>query len=134
MKALVYHGPGESAWQDVPDPAIVDATDAVVRVDCTTICGSDLHILKGDLPEVSQGRILGHEAVGTVEAVGAAVAGAATRTSRSPSSQAGQASPGPVAATAGARAGWATRTSPCRAASIITRYISRRKSPTSRMR
>src|ERR1700678_4446570 len=73
MKALVYHGPGESAWQDVPDPAIVDATDAVIRVDCTTICGSDLHILKGDVPEVTAGRILGHEAVGTVDSVGSAV-------------------------------------------------------------
>ena len=73
MKALVYHGPGKAAWEEVPDPEIVDATDAVVRVDCTTICGSDLHILKGDLPEVSDGRILGHEAVGTVETVGAGV-------------------------------------------------------------
>ena len=73
MKALVYHGPNDKSWDDVPDPALVDDTDAIVRVDATTICGSDLHILKGDLPEVTPGRILGHEAVGTVEAVGAAV-------------------------------------------------------------
>ncbi len=73
MKALVYHGPNDKSWDDVPDPALIDSTDAIVHVDATTICGSDLHILKGDLPEVETGRILGHEAVGTVESVGAAV-------------------------------------------------------------
>ncbi len=73
MKALVYHGPNDMSWDEVPDPELVDETDAVVSVDATTICGSDLHILKGHLPEVTAGRILGHEAVGTVEAVGAAV-------------------------------------------------------------
>ncbi|GAA0319102.1 zinc-dependent alcohol dehydrogenase family protein [Actinoallomurus spadix] len=73
MRALVYHGPGRKAWEDVPDPRIVDDTDAVVRVDAVTICGTDLHILKGDVPEVTPGRILGHEAVGTIEAVGAGV-------------------------------------------------------------
>jgi alcohol dehydrogenase len=72
MKALVYHGPNDKSWEEVPDPTLIDDTDAVVRVDATTICGSDLHILKGDLPEVTPGRILGHEAVGTVEAVGTA--------------------------------------------------------------
>ena len=71
MKALVYHGPGVKAWEEVPKPRLIDDTDAIVRVDATTICGSDLHILKGDVPEVTDGRILGHEAVGTVEAVGA---------------------------------------------------------------
>ena len=70
MKALVYKGPGSKAWEDVPNPTIQADTDAIVRVDCTTICGSDLHILKGDVPEVTEGRILGHEAVGTVESVG----------------------------------------------------------------
>jgi alcohol dehydrogenase len=73
MKALVYHGPGRKAWEDVPDPVIIDDTDAIVRVDAVTICGTDLHILKGDVPAVTDGRILGHEAVGTVEAVGAGV-------------------------------------------------------------
>jgi alcohol dehydrogenase len=73
MKALVYRGPNAKSWDDVPDPALIDDTDAIVRVDATTICGSDLHILKGELPEVTAGRILGHEAVGTVEQVGAAV-------------------------------------------------------------
>ena len=73
MKALVYHGPNEKSWDEVPDPKMIDPTDAVVVVDATTICGSDLHILKGDLPEVTPGRILGHEAVGTVEEVGSAV-------------------------------------------------------------
>ena len=67
MRALVYHGPGEKAWEDVPNPQLVDDTDAIVRVDAVTICGSDLHILKGDVPAVTPGRILGHEAVGTVE-------------------------------------------------------------------
>jgi alcohol dehydrogenase len=73
MKALVYHGPGEKNWEDVPDPKLEADTDAIVRVDTTTICGTDLHILKGDTPEVTAGRILGHEAVGTVEAVGSGV-------------------------------------------------------------
>ena len=73
MRAIVYHGPGNKAWEEVPDPEIVDETDAIVRVDTTTICGTDLHILKGDVPAVTDGRILGHEAVGTVEKVGAAV-------------------------------------------------------------
>ena len=73
MKALVYNGPKRRAWQDVATPTIQDSTDAIVRVDCTTICGSDLHILKGDVPEVTEGRVLGHEAVGTVEAIGSAV-------------------------------------------------------------
>jgi len=70
MKALVYHGPGLKAWEDVADPVILDETDAIVRVEATTICGTDLHILKGDVPAVTDGRILGHEAVGTVVAVG----------------------------------------------------------------
>ena len=73
MHALVYHGPGQKAWEEVPKPVLIDDTDAIVRVDATTICGSDLHILKGDVPEVTAGRILGHEAVGTVEAVGSSV-------------------------------------------------------------
>ena len=73
MKALVYHGSGHKTWTQVPMPEIVDARDAIVRVDVTTICGTDLHILKGDVPEVSAGRVLGHEAVGTVESVGAGV-------------------------------------------------------------
>ena len=73
MHALVYHGPGKMAWESVPDPSIIDATDAIVRIDSSTICGTDLHILKGDTPEVEAGRVLGHEAVGTVVEVGAAV-------------------------------------------------------------
>jgi alcohol dehydrogenase len=75
MKALVYSGPGRKDWRDVPDPAIQDPTDAVVRVDTTTICGTDLHILHGDVAAVTEGRILGHEAVGTVTAVGDGVKG-----------------------------------------------------------
>jgi alcohol dehydrogenase len=73
MKALVYGGPGQRAWESVPDPSIVEPTDAVVRIDSSTICGTDLHILKGDVPEVEPGTILGHEAVGTVVEVGSAV-------------------------------------------------------------
>ena len=73
MRAVVYHGPGEKAWEEVPRPAITADTDAIVRVDAVTICGTDLHILKGDVPAVTDGRILGHEAVGTVEEVGAGV-------------------------------------------------------------
>ncbi|WP_026214949.1 zinc-dependent alcohol dehydrogenase family protein [Nonomuraea coxensis] len=73
MKALIYHGPGRRAWEETPDPRLVEPTDAIVRVDTTTICGTDLHILKGDVPAVEPGRILGHEAVGTVMATGDAV-------------------------------------------------------------
>jgi len=73
MKAMVYHGPGRRSWEEVPEPVIVDDTDAIVRVDTVTICGTDLHILKGDVPAVTDGRILGHEAVGTVTEVGSAV-------------------------------------------------------------
>ena len=73
MKALVYHGAGKRAWEDKPKPVIKDATDAVVRITTSTICGTDLHILKGDLPAVTDGRILGHEGVGVVEEVGSAV-------------------------------------------------------------
>jgi alcohol dehydrogenase len=73
MNALVYHGPGKRAWEEVPDPLVVEPTDAIVRIDMATICGTDLHILKGDVPEVTPGTILGHEAVGTVVEVGAAV-------------------------------------------------------------
>jgi alcohol dehydrogenase len=78
MKALVYHGPGSKTWEDVADAEVRDPTDVVVRVDTTTICGTDLHILHGDVPAVTDGRILGHEAVGTVTAVGGAVTGFAT--------------------------------------------------------
>ena len=73
MKALVYHGPGKKAWEEVPKPTLQADTDAIVRVDAVTICGTDLHILKGDVPAVTDGRILGHEAVGTVEEVGIGV-------------------------------------------------------------
>jgi len=73
MRALVYHGPGTKAWEEVPKPTLQADTDAIVRVDAVTICGTDLHILKGDVPAVTDGRILGHEAVGTVEEVGAGV-------------------------------------------------------------
>jgi alcohol dehydrogenase len=73
MRALVYHGPGQKSWQEAPKPEIMDNTDAIVRVDAVTICGTDLHILKGDVPAVTDGRVLGHEAVGTVETVGSGV-------------------------------------------------------------
>ena len=75
MKALVYHGPGRRSWEDMPRPAVREATDAVVRITTATICGTDLHILKGDVPTVSDGRVLGHEGIGVVEEAGAAVAG-----------------------------------------------------------
>ena len=73
MKALVYHGPGKRSWEDKPKPQIQAPTDAIVRITKTTICGTDLHILKGDVPSVKAGRILGHEGVGVVEEVGSAV-------------------------------------------------------------
>lgn len=73
MKALVYHGAGKRAWEEMPRPAIQEPGDAIVRVTTSTICGTDLHILKGDLASVSPGRILGHEGIGVVEQVGAGV-------------------------------------------------------------
>jgi alcohol dehydrogenase len=73
MKALVYHGPGQRGWDTVPDPTILDPTDVVVRIDSSTICGTDLHILKGDVPETKPGTVLGHEAVGTVQEIGGSV-------------------------------------------------------------
>jgi alcohol dehydrogenase len=73
MKAVVYHGPGVKAWEDVPQPELAADSDAIVRVDTTTICGTDLHILKGDVPAMVDGRIIGHEAVGTVTKIGVAV-------------------------------------------------------------
>jgi alcohol dehydrogenase len=75
MKALVYHGPGQRAWEDKARPAIRDATDAIVRISTATICGTDLHILKGDVPTVTDGRTLGHEGVGVVEETGKGVSG-----------------------------------------------------------
>jgi len=73
MKALVYHGPGKRVWEDKARPIIQDAGDAIVRITTSTICGTDLHILKGDLPVVNDGRILGHEGIGVVEEVGPGV-------------------------------------------------------------
>ncbi|MCP9753168.1 zinc-dependent alcohol dehydrogenase family protein [Ferruginibacter sp. HRS2-29] len=74
MKALVYHGPGQKSWEEKPYPVIVEATDVIVKILKTTICGTDLHILKGDVPEVTDGRILGHEGMGVIEEAGTAVA------------------------------------------------------------
>ncbi|MDU1668738.1 MAG: zinc-dependent alcohol dehydrogenase family protein [Bradyrhizobium sp.] len=73
MKALVYHGPGQKSVDERPKPTILEPGDAVVKILKTTICGTDLHILKGDVPTCTPGRILGHEGVGVVEAVGSAV-------------------------------------------------------------
>lgn len=70
MRALVYHGPEKTSWDTIPDPVIEEATDAIVRVDRTIICGSDLHILRGDLSSVKPGTVLGHEAFGEVMEVG----------------------------------------------------------------
>ena len=73
MKALVYHGPGKFGWEDKPRPVLLEASDAIVRITTSTICGTDLHILKGDVPTVVDGRILGHEGIGVVEEIGSAV-------------------------------------------------------------
>ena len=73
MKALVYHGPGQKSWDKVPNPTLLFPTDAIVKIDLATICGTDLHILKGDVPAVKQGTVLGHEAVGTVVETGTSV-------------------------------------------------------------
>jgi len=73
MKALVYQGPGKKALEERPKPTIADPTDAIVRITKTTICGTDLHILKGDVATCTPGRILGHEGVGVIDQVGASV-------------------------------------------------------------
>ncbi len=73
MKALVYHGAGKKSWEDKPKPTIVESTDAIVKILKTTICGTDLHIMKGDVPTVTDGRIIGHEGVGIIEEIGSAV-------------------------------------------------------------
>ncbi len=73
MKALVYHGPGKKSWEEKPKPVVKDPTDAIVRILKTTICGTDLHIMKGDVPAVTDGRIIGHEGVGIIDEVGTAV-------------------------------------------------------------
>ena len=73
MKALVYHGPGKRSWEEKPKPVIKEPTDAIVKIAKTTICGTDLHILKGDVSTVTDGRILGHEGVGIIEEVGTGV-------------------------------------------------------------
>lgn len=73
MKALVYHGPGKKAWEEKSKPTITKPTDAIVKIFKTTICGTDLHIMKGDLPDVKEGTIIGHEGVGVIEEVGTAV-------------------------------------------------------------
>jgi len=75
MKALVYNGPGKRSWEEKPKPEVQAPTDVIVRITKTTICGTDLHILKGDVASVKNGRILGHEGVGVVEEVGSAVSG-----------------------------------------------------------
>ncbi|MDB5133836.1 MAG: yjmD [Mucilaginibacter sp.] len=73
MKALVYHGPGKKSWEDKPKPILTAPTDAIVKILKTTICGTDLHIMKGDVPAVTDGRIIGHEGVGIIEEVGNSV-------------------------------------------------------------
>ena len=73
MKALVYKGPGKKSWEEVPDPKILQSTDVIVQMVATTICGTDLHILKGDVPEVEVGRILGHEGIGVITEIGSGV-------------------------------------------------------------
>ena len=70
MKALVYHGPGKRAWEEKPKPLIKEQSDAIIKISKTTICGTDLHIMKGDVPTVTDGRTLGHEGIGVVEQIG----------------------------------------------------------------
>lgn len=80
MMALVYGGAGKRAWQSMPQPVIRDPGDAIVRITTSTICATDLHIMKGDVPTVTPGRILGHEGIGIINAVGARSGGFASAT------------------------------------------------------
>src|SRR6478752_6570759 len=73
MKALVYHGPGKKAVEDRAKPELRAPDDAIVKITKTTVCGTDLHILKGDVATCAPGRILGHEGVGVIDSVGAGV-------------------------------------------------------------
>jgi alcohol dehydrogenase len=73
MHALVYHGPGKPSWESHRRPVLQNPNDAIVRITTSTICGSDLHIMKGDVPSVTEGRILGHEGIGVIDEAGAAV-------------------------------------------------------------
>ena len=73
MKALVYHGAGKKSWEEKPKPEVIKPTDAIIRILKTTICGTDLHIMKGDVAEVTDGRVIGHEGVGIIEDIGTAV-------------------------------------------------------------
>ncbi len=73
MRALAYHDPGKRALEDKPKPTVKEPTDAVVRITRTTICGTDLHIMKGDVSTVTDGRTLGHERVGVIDNVGSSV-------------------------------------------------------------
>ena len=75
MRAVVYHGPGQKAWEEVPDPEIIDESDVIVRVDAATICGTDLHILKGDVPAVRGGRILDRVLVSCISALKVVLSG-----------------------------------------------------------
>ena len=75
MRAVVYHGPGQKAWEEVPDPEIIDESDIIVRVDAATICGTDLHILKGDVPAVRNGRILDRVLVSCISALKVVLSG-----------------------------------------------------------
>ncbi|WP_212999831.1 alcohol dehydrogenase catalytic domain-containing protein [Winogradskya consettensis] len=77
MRGLVYGGPGVRSWTEIPDARIEDPRDAIIQVDAVTICGTDLHILGGDVPEVTEGTVLGHEAVGTIVETGGGVGGLA---------------------------------------------------------
>jgi alcohol dehydrogenase len=70
MKALIFQGLGKKALEERPKPTIAEPTDAIVKITKTTICGTDLHIIKGDVPMCQPGRVLGHEGVGLIEAVG----------------------------------------------------------------
>lgn len=70
MTALVYLGPGKKALEERPKPNLMAPTDAIVKISKTTICGTDLHILKGDVPTCVPGRILGHEGVGIIDSAG----------------------------------------------------------------
>ncbi len=73
MKALVYHSPGKKSLEDKPKPTVKKTTDAIVKISCTTICGTDIHIMKGDVSTVTDGRTLGHEGVGVIEEIGSSV-------------------------------------------------------------
>ena len=125
MKALVYHGPGERGWDGSQDPGIIDPTDIVVRVDTTTICGTDLHILKGDVPETTPGTISATRQSAPCRRSGAGVTTVAVRRSRAASRASAPAAAAATARRAATASAWAAAAGSSATPSTVSRPSTR---------